>query len=395
MLYQTQKNLTILLIEDNANDRELSRLALLKQSNQEVIVLEADNAHEGLSLYRSKRPDCILLDYRLPALDGFWFLRKFTEEYGEIETAIIVITGQGNESVAVEAMKLGAQDYLVKGSITTGHLFRTVTNAIEKVTLKRTIENQRNTLQRSKQELEQFAYAALHDLQAPLRNVAALGERLKVEYNERIKPLGCRHIDRMQEEIAKMQKLTYKLSTLSRLESSSKRFISVDLSDIAKTVVANLEGHIAQVDGTVEINSLPKIEADAGQMYQLFQNLLAFELTLHSKKDPMVLEIDGIILENSDSRVSKAPLSGKICQVSVKDKSAGSDKQYDDHLFASLNPINSNEVYDGTGIGLAICRRIAERHHGKISAERVQGKGLNFTIQLPVKHPKPENKTSD
>lgn len=241
------KRLSILVIDDNANDRELSRLALLKQSNQEVTVLEAESADKGLRVFRSKRPDCILLDYRLPALNGFWFLRKFVEEYGEFHTPIIIVTGQGNETVAVEAMKLGAQDYLVKGSITTGDLYRSVIKAIEVITLKRTIENQRQSLGRSKQELEQFAYATIHDLQTPLRNITALGERLMVEYNEILKAQGCRHIERMQDEIAKMHKLTYNLKTLSHAETISGRIASVDLSDVVKTVIANFAGHIARL----------------------------------------------------------------------------------------------------------------------------------------------------
>lgn len=106
----------------------------------------------------------------------------------------------------------------------------------------------------------------------------------------------------------------------------------------------------------------------------------------------MVLQIGGIILENSDKQVSEARLCGKICEITVKDKSAGGDKQDHHHLLAPLYPQDSNNTYKDTGIGLAICRRIVESHQGKISVERDPEKGMNFIIKLPVIQPKPGNK---
>ena len=381
---ETKENLVILIIDDNPEDRSMLR-SFLKKSNPEVTTLEAENVHQGLDLYCSKRPDCVILDYRLPALNGFWFLKKLFSDHGDM-IPIIIITGQGKVALAVEAMKIGAQDYLVKGDITPDNLDRAVTNAIEKVSLKRTIEVQQKKMLRSKQELEQFAHVAFYDLQEPLKDITALCDRLEAKYTN---IPGHDDICQINKKVAGIHELLSNLSKLSRMESIQRPFSLVELSDVATLAISNLQSHITEFDGDIKTANLPVIEADTTQMYQLFHHLLSFELILHTKKEPLVLTINGDVIENQNPKLGKSTKT-KLCQITLEDKSSGIARKHLESLFKPSNLFRQRDGYHGSGIGLVLCRRIVERHKGKIFAESIKNKGTKFTIQLPVKQPKTE-----
>ena len=138
----------LLIVEDSPEDREFYRRLLTPNGPPEFAFLETDTGEAGLALCRSDPPDCVLLDYNLPDLDGLSFLDELKDGNGEVPLPLVMLTGQGNETVAVEAMKRGAQDYLIKGQLTAAGLRRAVHNAMEKVALRRTIDEQRRELER-------------------------------------------------------------------------------------------------------------------------------------------------------------------------------------------------------------------------------------------------------
>src|SRR5262249_40526637 len=163
------------------------------------------------------------------------------------------------------------------------------------------LERQAQELTRSNNELEQFAYVASHDLQEPLRKILAFGDRLKGKYDQDLSPQGRDYLELMQGAALRMQTLITDLLTLSRVTMRSQPFTSVDLSAVARTVVSDMEVRIQQVQGRVQIEPLPTIEADPLQMSQLLQNLISNALKFHREGVPPVVKVWGVLSEKEEA----------------------------------------------------------------------------------------------
>jgi PAS domain S-box-containing protein len=227
-------------------------------------------------------------------------------------------------------------------------------------------------LARSNSELEQFAYVASHDLQEPLRKIQAFGDRLKTKYESGLGPDGLDYLTRMQNAAARMQVLIQDLLSLSRVASNSKPFTMVDLNDVVRTVVSDLEMRIQDAGGRVEMGTLPVIFGDRGQMAQLFQNLIGNGLKFRKPGESPVVKID--------SQAQTLPGGWRI---TVQDNGIGFDEKYRDRIFQIFQRLHGRSEYEGTGIGLAICRKIVDRHSGAIEANSLPGTGAKFIITLP------------
>jgi CheY-like chemotaxis protein len=149
------QKMKILIIDDSSEDRVIYRRFLEKDPAHEYIFLEADSGEMGLELYQSENPDCILLDYNLPDYTGLEFIKQLTDENGKIAVAIVIITGMANEFIAVEALKRGVRDYLVKDIIHAEALQKAIGNAIDKTSLQRKVEKQRIELEQKVRELQE------------------------------------------------------------------------------------------------------------------------------------------------------------------------------------------------------------------------------------------------
>ncbi len=228
-------------------------------------------------------------------------------------------------------------------------------------------------LERSNAELQQFAYVASHDLQEPVRKIQAFGDRLKVKYAELLDERGLDYLDRMQNAAIRMQTLIDDLLTLSRITSKAKPFVPVNLADVVKEVVSDLELHIEKSGGGVEVYDMPTIDADPTQMRQLLQNLINNGLKFHHPDNKPVVKVHGKLLN-------------EICQMIVEDNGIGFDEKYLDRIFTVFQRLHGRGDYDGTGVGLAICQKIAERHGGSITAKSTPGQGAKFIVKLPVRH---------
>ena len=228
-------------------------------------------------------------------------------------------------------------------------------------------------LQQSNRELEDFAYVASHDLQEPLRKIQAFGDRLKVKYAETLVGDGIDYLDRMQKAAGRMQALINDLLVFSRITTKAQPFAAVDLEEIAHEVVHDLEVRIHQAGGEVIVGALPAIDADALQMRQLLQNLVGNGLKFHRPDLPPRVEISGKVFNNT-------------AEITVSDNGIGFDEKYADRIFTMFERLHGRAAYEGTGIGLAICRKIAHRHGGEIRANSVPGAGARFVVTLPVIH---------
>ncbi|HEX2060570.1 MAG TPA: ATP-binding protein, partial [Thermoanaerobaculia bacterium] len=228
-------------------------------------------------------------------------------------------------------------------------------------------------LEQSNRELEDFAYVASHDLQEPLRKIQAFGDLLTRKYVNVLPEQGRDYIARMQSAAGRMQVLINDLLSFSRVTTKAQPFVAVDLHAIASEVVRDLEARIRETGGRIELGPLPVIDADPLQMRQLLQNLAANGLKFHREGVPPVVAIHGE-LENGR------------CRITVSDNGIGFEPKYAERIFTMFERLHARTKYEGTGIGLAICRKIAERHGGSISAHGRPGEGAEFVVTLPAHH---------
>ncbi len=245
-------------------------------------------------------------------------------------------------------------------------------------------------LARSNSELEQFAYVASHDLQEPLRKIQAFGDRLKTKCDAANMSDGRDYLERMQSAAARMQTLINDLLTFSRVISASQPFVPVDLGGVIKGVLGDLEVRIEQTKARVEVGELPTIEADPLQMRQLLQNLIGNALKFQSPGVQPWIRINGRILANPFAGTDEDNSNDEQCELTIQDNGIGFDEKYIDKIFAVFQRLHGRTEFEGTGVGLAVCRRITDRHEGTIGARSKPGDGATFIITLPVRHPKKE-----
>jgi len=254
----------------------------------------------------------------------------------------------------------------------------------ERKRVEETLARKASELARSNAELEQFAFVASHDLQEPLRKIQAFGDRLKVKC-ESFESTEIRdYLDRMQNAAARMRNLINDLLAFSRVIRSSEPFVQVDLAQVTKEVLVDLEVRIEKTGAKVEVESLPTIDADPMQMRQLMLNLLGNALKFQPPGSIPVVKIAATTI---------TAVSGEqLCELSVEDNGIGFDEKYLDKIFAVFQRLHGRSEYEGTGVGLAVCRRIVDRHRGNIIARSQPGKGAMFIVTLPMSQSKPEVK---
>ncbi len=228
-------------------------------------------------------------------------------------------------------------------------------------------------LERSNQELQDFASIAAHDLQEPLRKIQAFGDRLSARHRREFSDEGQDYLDRMLTSAKRMRNLIDDLLTYSRVATKAKAFEATDLNQVIKDVLSDLEIRIEQCGGKVEVGDLPTLAADPSQMRQLFQNLIANALKFSRAGVPAVVRISAIIDKGR-------------CVLAVSDNGIGFDEKYLDRIFTIFQRLHGRQEYEGTGVGLAVCRRIAERHNGSITAKSKEGEGATFFVSLPLNH---------
>ncbi len=253
---------------------------------------------------------------------------------------------------------------------------RLILLAIEDVTARRlseqSLNDQRRELKRSNEALEVFASVASHDLQEPLRKILAFGELLDKAAGPSLAGEGRQHLDRMLSAATRMRTLINDLLAYSQVTARSQEFVPTDLARIAREVIADLETAIADAGGRVEVGELPVIEADPLQMRQLLQNLLANALKFRQEGQPLVV------------RLACSTGDGSHCVLTVTDSGIGFSEEYSEQIFKMFERLHGRAEFEGSGIGLAICRKIVERHGGTIAAMSTPGQGATFTVTLPV-----------
>jgi signal transduction histidine kinase len=225
-------------------------------------------------------------------------------------------------------------------------------------------------LERSNRELEQFVYIASHDLQEPVRKIIAFADRLKILEKETSQDIPEDYLNRIQKAAFQMKKLIEDLLEYSRISSKQRSFDSINLNIILKDVLSNLELRIHDCGARVYTQDLPRVKADRVQMVELFQNLISNAIKFRKKEEPPQITIEGKTLPNG------------FAEIRILDNGIGFEMKHFEKIFQPFQRLHGKGEYEGSGIGLAICKKIVERHGGKLSAESIPGKGSIFIVLL-------------
>lgn len=252
--------------------------------------------------------------------------------------------------------------------------------------LQQQLETLVGDLQRSNQNLEQFAYVASHDLQEPLRKIVGFGDIVQAQYADQLGENGADLIRRMQSAAARMQVLIKDVLTYSRLATKRETTEPVDLNLLVEGVLSDLERALDEKKATVYVDPLPTLHGDASQLRQLFQNLIANALKFTKAEGTPVVRITArqVVGRDTDGLAPVVDASRLYHLIEVSDNGIGFDPQHADRIFQVFQRLHSRTSYEGTGIGLAIVQKVVENHHGYVRAKGVTDGGATFQVLFPV-----------
>lgn len=364
----------VLLVEDNPGDARLIRESLAR-SNAEPFDLEtADRLATALRRLSTGGIDAILLDLTLPDSKGQDTFDRAKAQAPAVP--IIVLTGIGDEAMALKMVREGAQDFVAKIDLNGTLLSRAIRYAIERERadqkvrkfneeLEERVRERTAELEAVNRELESFSYSVSHDLRAPLRHIDAYSILLQEEYGPQLGRGGQEYIDRLRGAAKHMAVIIDGLLKLARCGRQPLELQSIALNQIVEHVVEGLRSEAAGRQVDWKIGALSSIECDRALMEQVFANLLGNSLKYTRGRPAATIEV-------GESTQEGQPV------IFVRDNGAGFDMKYAGKLFGAFQRLHSEEQFEGTGIGLATVQRIIQRHGGRIWAQSEQQKGATF-----------------
>ncbi|GAA3941458.1 sensor histidine kinase [Litoribacillus peritrichatus] len=438
----------ILVVDDNAANR-LAMEQVLEPLGYEL--LEADSGAGALRLLLDREVAAILLDVQMPDMDGFETAELIRARPQSRNTPILFLTAFSQQEIHVKrGYELGAVDYMFKpfepdilrakvsvfvALFEKTEAVRTQTALIcrleSEAKLKeeanqrlraekeaaealaaqsqilkqqaQQLEKQAEALARSNEELEQFAYIASHDLQEPLRVMASFTQLLEEHLQDQMDDKVTKYIHYIVDGAQRMQSMVTDLLSLSRISTQAQPLKMVDTGQALMQALANLQTTIEETHADIQFGPLPKVLADAGQLIQVFQNLIANALKFHGETPPQIV-IDATLLDadQAEGDIKSADLSDVqfkgsgfphtsgatsdapelFVRFCVRDNGVGVDPKYSDQIFIIFKRLHSRTEYEGSGIGLSIVKKIVERHGGKVWCENLANQGTRFYFTL-------------
>jgi PAS domain S-box-containing protein len=497
---------TLLIVDDSPDDRELIRRRLNKVKDLKFDYIEAGSGDEAFSKLEQQVPDCMLLDYSMPGHDGLEVLKRAVLSYPFL--AVILLTGQGNEEVATQAIKMGAQHYLVKSNLTPEVLDNVIRAAIshkamqqrlalrdqyihhyeqteaewrerldlvvnstevviwdcdftahtiklskrfhdilgyrlsnDEMSLKSFInliheddrqsdshtfftaqlksdgryehtvrmrshesewkwiqfrgrvltsdnnqcllravgilqdvtleKNAQEQIIRANQELERFAYVSSHDMQEPLRMVVSFSSLLEQRIGDQLDDKGKEYLHFVTNGAKRMQALIKDLLEYSKLTSQNDTWQAIDLNEVVEIAMNNLALSVSDAGAKIDIGELPQVIGNPARLTSVFQNILSNAIKYRSDARPLQISI-------------QSELHGDFCTIYIRDNGIGFNEAYSHKIFEPFQRLHRKEEYPGTGIGLAICRKIITDLGGQIWVSSKIDEGTCFNISLPV-----------
>jgi len=385
--------MNILIVDDIATNRKLLRVMLEAEGH---IALEAADGVKALQILARETADAVISDILMPNMDGYRLCREIRKSDSLRHLPIIIYTATytspGDEKLALE---VGADKYLKKPAA-----IATIAAALDEVlamphaaprravleeveVLKEYSERlvakleEKNyelalanlALERSNDELKQFAYIASHDLQTPLRNISGFVQLLQSNYAGALDERANDWIRRTVQSAKQMHALIQDLLAYSRLDTEAQPLLPTPFREVFNDTVALLETTIRDAGGQVTCDELPTVTGDRPQLVQLLQNLIGNGLKYHGQEPPRI-------------HVSVRPSENEWV-FSVRDNGIGIAPKHHARIFEIFERLHTQQEYPGTGIGLAVCRRVIHHHGGKIWVESEAGHGSIFNFTIP------------
>jgi PAS domain S-box-containing protein len=264
------------------------------------------------------------------------------------------------------------------GALTDVHEQKTFAEKLERIVQERTIE-----LQRSNEDLQQFAHVASHDLKEPVRKVITFNSRLREELGKNISERAATYLSKIEGASVRMYSMIDGVLLYSSLNALEQTKELIDLEELIENIQTDLEVLIQQKEATLQYSNLPSLEGSAILIYQLFYNLVSNSLKFAKVGVPPVIEFSA--QKSTAEELAKAGINNKrhYVKLLLRDNGIGFSNDEAKKIFRTFTRLHSKDKYEGTGLGLSLCRKIAERHGGAIWAEGEQGEGATFTVLLP------------
>ncbi len=358
----------ILVVDDNPEHTKAAALVLRKEGYQ---VIEANSGVESLTLVKEHRPDVILLDVVMPDLDGFEICQRVKADPELSDVYVMMFSGTKKESIEqAKGLEIGADGYITR-PISNRELLARVESILRIKAAEEETARYAAELERSNQELSHFAYILSHDLKEPLRMVQSFLGLLKMRYEEQLDETANEFIDFAVDGAERMQAMIESLLVYSRVETRGKPFQMTNLDNVFSGAVANLGLLIEESDALIMNDPLPNVMADAAQITQVFQNLISNAIKF--RKEAISPEVKVSASKQRDGWI-----------ISVEDNGIGIDLAQQERIFNMFQRLHSRDDFPGMGAGLAICKRIVERHGGEIWVESNLGAGAKFCFRIPT-----------
>ena len=373
---------TALIVDDNPEDCEVYRRYLLRDQEYQYTVVTAGLGQEGLALSQQHQPDVVLLDYQMPDLNGLEFLTQLKAQNQQSVLPVVMVTGRGDEAIAVQSMKMGAQDYLMKEQVTPGGLRSTVNAAIETSQLRTQLHQQVELEQAARAEAEkanrvkdEFLAVLSHELRSPLTPILGWAGLLQTgKLDEAKTAYALATIERN----AKLQaELIEDLLDVSRI-LQGKLSLKMNSLNLAATMRAAIETvRLTAEAKSIEIETnfsaeVDHVLGDATRLQQVIWNLLSNAVKFTPENSRVTVHLERV---------------GDQAQITVIDDGKGISADFLPHVFDYFRQADGSTTrqFGGLGLGLAIVQQIVELHSGTVSAEsRGEGLGSTFTVRLPL-----------
>ncbi len=410
----------ILLVDDNKNNI-LSMESIFARDN--YLLVSANSGREALKILLNEWDfTLILMDVEMPVLNGVDTATLIYQRDKLQHIPIIFITAHsyGDENV-FKGYKAGAVDYIYKPIqpellrakvavyvdlyrknhqlIAQEQKLKEINKNLE-IEIKDRIASEEKVNELNKQllktieklesnnkELDQFAFIASHDLQEPLRKIRTFSDRIAAKYADKLDETGNSYIERMKNACERMQNLINDILTFSKITVSKDSREYTDMNLILEEVLLDMDFQIQEKNAKFIIEKLPQLKVYPVLIKQLFQNLIS-NAVKYSKKDVQPVIHISCKIDAPKTWEDKINVK-KYCRIIIEDNGIGFQQQYAEQIFTMFKRLHGNTEYQGTGIGLAICKKIAEEHQGFISAQSTVNKGTLFTISFPIEISEP------
>lgn len=407
-----------ILVVDDREDNLLSIETILQQDNYNII--KANSGRAALKvLLKQYDFSLILMDVQMPDMNGLETATMIYERDKLKSIPIIFITAYSNDDEYIfKGYQMGGVDYIYKPinpellrakvsvfvdlyrknhQLVSHEKKLIATNkslqkeiherkiSEEKIKLlnKQLIENNKH-LKAVNEELDRFAYVASHDLQEPLRKIMVFSDKIISGKDE--PPVVEKYLNKITSSSQRMQLLINNLLQFSRESVNEADFVNVDLNELVKEAMIELEVEIEKTDAQINVGSLPKIFAVPGLIRQLFSNLISNAIKFRRKDQRPVVNISSEKILSFDSKTGTKFIAGiNYYKISVSDNGIGFDEKYSKDIFLVFKRLHSYHEFEGTGVGLSICKKIVEKHNGSIAAYNNPGEGTTFVLELPQK----------